>query len=143
MELLLREGDVLEKEQAVIEQAEELFAATCGPVREPGPTAPDMERIKEVLGSRLDRNLSLSEAALECGANPYTLLRHFKAAAGITPHAYRMNLRIERAKELLREGEELSSIALECGFFDQSHFVKCFKAITAVTPGEYLVNLLQ
>lgn len=143
MELLLREGDALEKEQAVIELAERLFAATCGPIERSEPADCDIARMKAILGADLDRNLSLSGLAAECGANPYTLLRHFKAAAGITPHAYRMNRRIERAKELLRDGAELSGIALDCGFYDQSHFTKFFKAMTAVTPKEYLVNLIQ
>jgi AraC-like DNA-binding protein len=143
MELLLREGEALEKDQAVHELVEGLFAAIGGPPAPPEGDLLDIEPLKALLAADLDRNLSLSELAASCGANPFTLLRRFKAAAGITPHAYRMNRRIERAKELLRGGADLAAIALDCGFYDQSHFTKSFKAVTAVTPREYLVNLIQ
>lgn len=54
-----------------------------------------------------------------------------------------MNCRIEQAKEFLREGRDITDTALECGFFDQSHFHRHFKAMTTVTPQEYRVNFIQ
>ncbi len=85
----------------------------------------------------------MREMALQLDANPYTLLRQFRAATGITPHAYWLNCRIELAKMLLQKGMDVSQVALECGFYDQSHFHRHFKAITAVTPKEYQVNFIQ
>jgi AraC-like DNA-binding protein len=61
----------------------------------------------------------------------------------MTPHAYRLNRRIEQARRLLREGWEPARAALECGFFDQSHLHRHFRAIAAATPGEYRVNFVQ
>jgi transcriptional regulator GlxA family with amidase domain len=52
-------------------------------------------------------------------------------------------LRIERAKTLLQRGFDLSHVALECGFFDQSHLHRHFKAVTTVTPKEYQINFVQ
>lgn len=143
MELLLGPGDIMEKEQAVHELAGELFAAAEGvPIpRDSGSV--DIEAVKETLASELDRGLTLEEIASEYGSNPFTLIRRFKAAAGVTPHAYRMNRRVERAKELLRQGADISGVALDCGFCDQSHFTRVFTAATAVTPREYAVNLIQ
>ncbi len=143
MELLLGAGELLEKEQAIHELAEELFAAAEGvPVpRDSGDL--DVDAAKETLASDLDRSVTLAEAAAAHGANPFTFLRRFKAAADVTPHAYRMSRRIERAKELLRQGADISGVALDCGFCDQSHFTRVFKAVTAVTPREYAVNFIQ
>nr|MDJ0889072.1 helix-turn-helix transcriptional regulator [Desulfobacterales bacterium] len=71
------------------------------------------------------------------------LIRRFKAATGITPHAYRMNCRIEQGRALLRQDGDIADIALACGFFDQSHFHRYFKAMTTVTPQEYRLNFVQ
>lgn len=50
---------------------------------------------------------------------------------------YQYQLRLNRAKKLLVERKDISVIALELGFFDQSHFGKFFKKFSGVTPGIY------
>ena len=59
------------------------------------------------------------------------------------PHAYRMNCRINKTKELLQEGREIIDVALYYGFFGQSHFHRYFKVMTATTPQKYRVNFVQ
>jgi AraC-like DNA-binding protein len=143
LEFLMGEGPAREKEAALIGLAKDIFLHACGP--RPGAAAPSVRiaEMKARLGADLDEDVSTERIALDLGANPYTLLRKFKSATGLTPHAYRMNCRVERARDLLREGWEPSRVALECGFFDQSHLHRNFKAMTAVTPREYQVNFVQ
>ena len=143
METILGRDDLLKKEQTVAELMERIFRASCADERQREEPWADIEKVTSMLNSRLSEEILLGEIAEDCAVNPFTLLRKFKAATSITPHAYRMNCRIERAKTLLRSGAELSRVALECGFYDQSHFSRCFKELTAVTPGEYMVNFLQ
>jgi len=143
MKSLREDGDALEKEQMLAELAEGIFLQACKPAAIKSEPSLHIEQLKLQLGTGLDSDISMSQIALKLQANPYTLLRQFKAATGITPHAYRLNCRIELAKKLLQKGFDLSQVALECGFFDQSHFHRHFKAITTVTPKEYQVNFIQ
>jgi AraC-like DNA-binding protein len=54
-------------------------------------------------------------------------------------------LRFERATALLRAGDgrpDWARVAAECGYFDQSHFNRDFKAFAGVTPTTYAAALL-
>lgn len=146
MECLLDlESEIAEKEQRLTTLAEYLFTYTCrgrGEGQGPSATIEQVEALKKQLASNLDQDLPLTLTAKALGANPYTLLRLFRRHMGITPHAYRMNCRIEKARKLLQEGKDITETAFLCGFFDQSHFHRHFKSMTTVTPGEYRRSIL-
>jgi len=63
----------------------------------------------------------------------------FKEIIGITPHAYLLRKRIEKAQALLRQGENsVTDIALACGFSSSQYFATAFKRIMGVTPNDML-----
>lgn len=132
-----------EKEQLLVELASEVFTIACTPGKALQENTQDIEMLREILQKDLQKDLPLDSLAKKLGTNPYTLLRSFKSGTGITPHAYRMNCRIDHAKELLRQGTDITETALLTGFFDQSHLHRHFKAMTATTPKEYQVNFIQ
>lgn len=81
--------------------------------------------------------VSLQQLAQVVGMSRYQLIRAFRAATGMTPHAYRLNANINRARSSLQAGAALAQLAHELGFADQSHFQRVFKAHAGMTPGRY------
>ncbi len=142
MQLFMQKSFLLEKEQKLILFLEKIFLQTLHD-KKVIFTSKTLQSAKEILSNNLDRELSLEDLAQKLQCNPYTLLRNFKKEYGITPFAFRLNLRIELSKKLLFEGLDLSEIALKCGFFDQSHFQKYFKSIVLTTPKEYQNNFKE
>ncbi len=128
------------EEAAISRFARQLFLRTCA-ADEPAPVPHlRIQELKKELSADLRHPLPLETLANRHGINPYTLLRQFKRATGTTPHAFRLNRQISRARELLRGGLDPATVADECGFYDQSHLHRHFKALTAATPGEYKEN---
>ena len=72
----------------------------------------------------------------------YHFARQFKAATGLPPHQYVLARRVERAKQLLQGGGDLSlaEVALHAGFSDQSVFCLHFKRLVGVTPRQFRMS---
>ncbi len=71
------------------------------------------------------------------------LVRAFKRHFNMTPHAYRLNRRVQIAQRALKQGETIAAVAYETGFSDQAHFQRAFKQRVAATPAQYRGPLLQ
>lgn len=66
------------------------------------------------------------------------LQREFARQFGISPNRYLREVRIGVARHLLQSSDtSVSQIAIHCGFYDQSHFNRHFKASTGLTPLKY------
>jgi len=96
-----------------------------------------VQRAKAYLRARFYEPVSLDKLARETRLSPFHLARSFTEHFGLPPHAYQNHLRIERARVLLRAGVSATDVAVQVGFSDQSHFIRRFKQICRVTPGDY------
>jgi AraC family transcriptional regulator len=91
-----------------------------------------------LLGRTFTRNLPLSRIAAEVGCSPFHLARSFKETMGMTLHQHRLLLRLHASLALLRDTDrDLSTIALDLGFGDHSHFTMTFRRRFGVTPSRY------
>jgi len=87
-------------------------------------------------------DLSLQALAKESGYSRVHFIRMFRAATGDSPHNYLLNLKLERARELLKTPSlSLIEIALECGFSSHSHMSRLFRKSVGVTPSAYRRSL--
>jgi AraC family transcriptional regulator len=98
-----------------------------------------LRAVVEYIEENLADGPSLAELAAVVGLNPYHFARQFKAATGQPPHQYVIARRVERARQLLEAGTDLSlaEVALHTGFCDQSQFSHHFKRLVGVTPGQF------
>lgn len=103
---------------------------------------------KHVLRRIIDRmrcfscDLSLQALANESGYSRVHFIRMFRAATGYSPHSYLLNLRLERARGLLRNPSlSLIDIALDCGFSSHSHMSRLFHTSVGITPSAYRRSL--
>ena len=104
-----------------------------------GGLAPwQLRRVTEYMTERVADSVRLKELADQIGLSASQFGRAFKVSMGITPHRWQINLRIQEAQELLREGAlSLAEISLETGFAEQSHFTRAFKEVVGVSPGAW------
>ncbi|MBG0844848.1 AraC family transcriptional regulator [Pseudomonas chengduensis] len=107
--------------------------------RLPGnPQIPNVAlRARDYLHAHFHQNIGLDELARVCGVDRFRLSRAFKAAFGIAPYGYLIQLRLVRARRLLALGTAPADVASDLGFADQSHLGRWFRRANGLTPGAY------
>ena len=102
-------------------------------------SADSLEAVLLFMTSNIASVIRLDDLAESAGVSRYHFLRLFRNAVGETPNKFLRRLRVEKAMQLLtqRESPPLASIAIDCGFCDQPHFTRNFKAEIGVTPRAY------
>ncbi len=103
-----------------------------------GLTQRQLTRVTDFILAHLAQDLSLSALAQQIGFSPYHFARLFRQTTGESPHQFVLRQRIERAQQLLKEGNlSLAHIALESGFANQGHLTQAFKRHLGLTPAAY------
>ncbi|UBM23265.1 AraC family transcriptional regulator [Pseudomonas sp. p1(2021b)] len=139
-ELLFSGAGPTEKEAALVAFIGDLDLAAHDTLdAAPVPTleVPALRELLERIEAQGSAEMSLGQLAAQAGLGRYQLIRTLRAATGLTPHAYLLNARVNRARRLLSQGMALAEVAYELGFADQAHFQRVFKAHAGVTPGRY------
>lgn len=75
-------------------------------------------------------------AAIACLSKSY-FIRAFRHHTGLSPYAYLIQVRLNRAKDMLRAGQRPAQVAQRVGFHDQSHLNRYFKYFLSLTPKQY------
>ena len=92
----------------------------------------------ELMHRELHRELGAEELAAACCLSVGHMEHLFRAALGVSPHAYLITLRLERAKELLLDSDgSVADIGRTVGFSDQNYFSRFFKKRIGLSPSEF------
>ena len=104
-----------------------------------GGLAPwQVERICNYLQEHLADDVRLDDLAGLLGISSFHLCRAFRKATGMPPHRWRMQRRVERARQMLADGDlPVAEIALSVGYDDPSQFAAAFRKIVGVSPAQY------
>jgi AraC family transcriptional regulator len=100
-----------------------------------------LEPVFAYVRENLDADLSVRRLAELTGLSASCFSRWFRRHVGITPHAYVIRTRVERAMDLIRDGNSsLAEIALKVGFSSQACLTVAFRRHAGVTPGQFRVR---
>jgi AraC family transcriptional regulator len=104
-----------------------------------GGLAPcQLGRAMDFMRAHLSGNISLEELASVCDLSVSYFARAFKNGTGVPPHRWLVEMRIEKAKDLLLNTKTpLAEVAAACGFADQCHLTRTFRRATGDTPGAW------
>lgn len=139
--MLAKEGNNLLKETLLLSSLTLLsvrYSRTRRPPQRLPAATERILRVKDFIESCPEADHTLTRLAELAGLSHWHFLRQFKAVTGLTPHAYLVQARLRKAKELLRQGFTILDTSMICGFTDQSHFHRHFKNSLGLTPGEFI-----
>lgn len=88
----------------------------------------------EFIKDSIDTNFTLDTLAQNVNLSKYHFLRMFKKDFGLTPHAFIINERLNRANRLIQSGIPIGEASVQVGFSDQSHYSRNFKKYFGYTP---------
>ena len=100
-----------------------------------------LKEVREYLDGHFKERVTLDDLENVSGLSKFHMVRLFKREYKIPPHAYQTLLRVNHAKRELLQQESIATVALDVGFFDQSHFNKIFKYYVGTTPENYQKSL--
>ena len=122
------DGLLLQSFASILRQSKEEKSGIPGWVR----------KVKEILHNSENEKITLQQLSVETGLHPVHLSKAFPKYFNTGFEDYIRNIKVEKATTLLADNTlSLPGIAYSCGFSDQSHFIRCFKAAYGITPLQY------
>ena len=123
---------------AVLSRMRQMLPARLAAPQMVRPELNDAVALQRFILANIEARVRISEFATEHGIDVRRVTADYRRLTGCSPYQHLMNLRIEKAKDMLREsGMPISELAFCLGFYDQSQFTRIFKKMTGETPKIY------
>lgn len=116
-----------------------LMEETYRPVQESSSAKQEnIQKVRDYLEAHYEERITLEGLAKQFYINKFYLTKLFKQTYGVTVNSYLMQIRITRAKQLLRFTDlSIELIGEKCGISDPNYFSRAFKKMEGLTPGRY------
>lgn len=92
---------------------------------------------KLFIDSNFMHKIDVDDISDEAFFSKFHFIRLFKSIYGKTPHQYLKYVRIEKARQFLKEGKSVTEACFSVGFDSLSSFSGCFKRSTGESPSNY------
>jgi AraC-like DNA-binding protein len=103
-----------------------------------GLTSRQVRCAQKTMMANLHESVPLAKLAADAGLSSWYFCRAFKQSAGLSPHQWMQQKRLDLARKLLADhSRSLTSIALDLGYASLSHFSAAFKRATGMSPSQY------
>ncbi|MEY3306373.1 MAG: hypothetical protein RLZZ413_411 [Pseudomonadota bacterium] len=100
-----------------------------------GVRHPKLSQVIQMMEANIEDPISPADLAEEVGMSTRQLERLFRRYLNRSPKRYYMELRLQKARNLLMQTDmSVINVALACGFASPSHFSKCYRAHYNTTP---------
>jgi AraC-like DNA-binding protein len=96
-----------------------------------------LERTRQFLLAHRRHVVTSEQLESVSGHDRFTLARHFRRAYGTSPYRYLLMRRLDDVRRQIAAGPALAAIAVDCGFADQAHLTRMFKAAYGLTPAQF------
>ncbi len=104
-------------------------------IHEGGLNPQQIQRVADYIESHLNDKITVADLAELVSLSRFHFIRAFKKAVGIPPHQFIMRRRVDRAKEMLTEGDfSVTEVALGTGFNGLTQLTRVFRQVVGVTP---------
>lgn len=102
-----------------------------------------IEKCLKIIGEKYDKNITLDEITKEVAVSKNYFCYLFKKEMGMSLWSYLTQVRLDKAKELLKNTDmKTYEIAFKVGYDNPSYFSKIFKKIENMTPNEYREKII-
>src|SRR5882762_9077764 len=98
---------------------------------------PAVSKARAIISDGCAEHVTIGRLARRVDLDMRYLIYVFKLAIGITPHQYRIAMRVELARSLIERGVSLCEVAALAGFADQSHLNRHFRRHWGFSPGAF------
>lgn len=102
----------------------------------------NIKKVIDYINENFNTSISCSELSELISIDKFRFIRSFKFQTGKTPYEYLLDLKIEKAKKMLKSNKySITEISMMCGFYSHSHFTTIFKKKTGLSPTQFKSSL--